>query len=276
MRHRRFALAVVLIALAGFAGCGALTKGDGKALTPLEGAKVTQKALSDSWTAIQEAFAGARLTAEAAEQKGQALAAGQITAAQWARFTELDKKVIASGRELAVVTAAWEAGTKDEQRIQAVTAELLSLFSQTSALATAFGLKIPGLPEPASKSSALPLLLAGLPLVAGVRRRSPSDVRPIAGGAGPSPLPSIVAQIAAGLVGAAAPTVAKLVTSNPEDQAKAEAAASLFTAFINGVAGKLPGILEGIQDPASIKLSELWGEDATQVLERMRRERAGG
>src|SRR4029077_17711032 len=102
MRHRMFALAVVVIALAGLAGCGALTKGDGKALTPLEGAKVTQKALSDSWKAVQEAFAGARLAGEAAEQKGQALAAGQIPAAQWARFTELDKKVIASGRELAV------------------------------------------------------------------------------------------------------------------------------------------------------------------------------
>jgi hypothetical protein len=296
MRHHRSSVVGVLGLALGFGavllgGCGALTKSDGQKLTPLEGAKVTQKALNDSWKSVQLAFAEARATAEEAEKRGTALTTGQITLAQWTRFAELDRKVLASGRELAQVTQAWETGaSKDEARLQQLTGDLFKLFGDTSGLAKAFGLTIPGLPDPPKPSSSLSFALAALPLAVARRRRLlamrlPEDpslalaqlealgVRGISGGAG-SDTAVIVAGIAANMIAAGAPTVAALVIKNPEDRAQAEAAAALLAKFISGVADKLPGIMAGIADPSTIKLADLWDEDAGQVLARVRAERA--
>lgn len=264
-------LVLVLVLAAGCNGCSFLQKTDGTPTTAIEKAKIVQKAAHDAWKEVQETFAEARVSAEKAEKLGKPLIGSQITFEQWSKFSAIDTKVTKSGRELAQITKAIEVGTsKDAGRMGALTAELFKLFDDTRKLAEAFSLKIPLLPASpaAAPTSALPFLLAGLPLVP-MRRRA---LVPIAGGSDGVSTAVLATSIAGGMIAAAGPAVAALAIKNPEDQKKAEVAAALLGGFLSGLAAKLPAILDGLRNPSSISLDELWTEDAEQVLARVRAE----
>lgn len=267
----RLQAASLLLALAvALGGCGLFKKQDGSAATPIERAKVAQKAADTAWKEVQLVFATARQSAEQSEKVGRALRGSEITAEQWAKFVDVDRKVLASGRSLAALTLAVETGVKkDAGQLGALTADLLRLFREAKDLAAAFGLKIPALPEASpAPSSALPLLLLAAGLAVPPRRlRIPP---PIAGGAGEESLAVIATAIAGEMVNAAGPAVGALIAKNPGDQRKAEAAAALLGAFLTGLAARLPGLIESARDPSSINLLELWDESAEELLERLR------